>query len=145
VNILVLVGCSIRINNVINEASERNQICLLGILVLDLITHRPDLQLFPWSDIRLGLGLWNSVVFTMLVEILIYCVGAYLYMMNRKEENKKGKIGVLSLLIILFGIYLMNIFGSVPPSEEAIGYAGLSLWLFVAWAYWIDRKDVIKI
>ena len=24
-------------------------------------THRPDLQLVPWSPVRVGLGLWNSV------------------------------------------------------------------------------------
>lgn len=29
--------------------------------VLDWFTHRPDLQLVPWSPVRVGLGLWNSV------------------------------------------------------------------------------------
>src|SRR3954469_25736099 len=36
---------------------------LLGLLVfshwvLDVLTHRPDLQLSPWSEKKFGLGLW---------------------------------------------------------------------------------------
>src|SRR5947208_2257753 len=29
--------------------------------VLDWVTHRPDLPIAPWSDVKVGLGLWNSV------------------------------------------------------------------------------------
>src|SRR6476646_10437956 len=29
--------------------------------VLDFIVHRPDLQLYPGSEVRVGLGLWNSL------------------------------------------------------------------------------------
>jgi MFS superfamily sulfate permease-like transporter len=36
--------------------------------VLDWITHRPDMPLAPWSDVKLGLGLWSSVAATVVVE-----------------------------------------------------------------------------
>jgi hypothetical protein len=26
---------------------------------LDAVAHRPDLQLTPWSPVRVGLGLWQ--------------------------------------------------------------------------------------
>ncbi len=112
--------------------------------ILDLITHRPDLLIIPWSDIKVGFGLWNSVIFTMLIEGSIFGVGAYLYISCTKAENKKGKIGLWSLLVFLVVIYLMNIFGSPPPSEKAIAVVGLFQWLLVGWAYWIDKNRAPK-
>ena len=126
-----------------------NSALLLAALVmshwiLDLITHRPDLLIIPWSDIKVGFGLWNSVIFTMLIEGSIFGVGAYLYISCTKAENKKGKIGLWSLLVFLVVIYLMNIFGSPPPSEKAIAVVGLFQWLLVGWAYWIDKNRAPK-
>lgn len=118
---------------------------LLGCLVmshwiLDLITHRPDLQLVPWSELRVGLGLWNSVLFTMIVEGLIFVAGCYFYLTSTKAKNKKGSIGIWSLLVFLVLVYFMNIFSSPPPSAVAIGIAGMFQWLFVIWAYWADKN-----
>lgn len=122
----------------------KSAILLAGLVmshwILDLITHRPDLPLIPWIDLKVGFGLWNSVIFTMLIEGLIFGVGAYFYIKSTKAENKKGKIGLWSLLIFLVIIYLMNIFGSPPPSEKAIAFVGMFQWLIIAWGYWIDRN-----
>ena len=108
--------------------------------ILDLITHRPDLPLIPWIDLKVGFGLWNSVILTILIEGLIFGVGAYFYFKSTKAENKKGKFSLWTLIIFLVVIYLMNIFGSPPPSEQAIAYVGMFLWLLVAWGYWVDRN-----
>src|SRR5258705_13902806 len=40
---------------------------VLSHWVLDVSTHRPDMPLYPGS-VNLGLGLWNSVVGTLVVE-----------------------------------------------------------------------------
>jgi membrane-bound metal-dependent hydrolase YbcI (DUF457 family) len=113
---------------------------LLGLLVLshwilDLFTHRPDLQLLPWSDFRLGFGLWNSVVLTVVIEGLIFLVGSYFYLSATKSENRKGKYGLWSLLIFLTLIYVMNIVGPPPSDTNAIAVVGLFQWLLVAWGY----------
>lgn len=118
---------------------------LLGLLVmshwiLDLITHRPDLPLVPGVEIKVGLGLWNSVILTLIVEMSIFFAGTYLYLKATHAENKKGSIGFWSLIIFLFLIYLANVFGPPPPSVNAIAVAGLSQWLLIIWAYWIDRN-----
>src|SRR6185436_9757600 len=39
--------------------------------ILDAATHRPDLPLDPWSDIRVGLGLWDSIPATLAVELVV--------------------------------------------------------------------------
>jgi len=118
---------------------------LLGILVfshwlLDLITHIPDLPLFPGIESKAGFGLWNSVPLTIIVEGLIFILGSYLYIKSTKAENKKGIYTLWGLLIFLIIIYIINIIGPPPESAEAIGYVGLSQWLLIAWGYWIDRN-----
>ena len=48
---------------------------VLSHWILDFIVHRPDLQLRPGSDVRVGLGLWNSLPTTIAVEILFFGAG----------------------------------------------------------------------
>lgn len=118
---------------------------VLSHWILDFLTHIPDLQIFPWGETRVGLGLWNSMPLTILIEGLIFCVGIYFYFKNTSASNKKGNYTFIGLIIFLSIIYVMNIFGSAPPSETAIGYAGLLQWLIVAWGYWIDRNRMSNI
>ncbi len=119
---------------------------LLGCLVVshwlfDLLTHRPDLQLFPWSDYKVGFGLWNSFVGTVLIESLIFGVGVLIYYRIRKPQSRPKQILFWSLVIFLAVVYIMNLVGPPPPSEEPIAYVGLSQWILIAWAYWIDRTS----
>jgi len=113
---------------------------VLSHWILDLFTHRPDLPLLFGNHLKVGLGLWNSVILSILVEGSIFIIGAYLYFKATRAENKKGQIGLWSLLIFLGIVYVMNVFGPPPPSVEPIAIVGLFQWLIVAWAYWIDRN-----
>lgn len=118
---------------------------ILGALVLshwilDLITHVPDLPLYPGSSIKVGLGLWNFVSLTVLVEGVIFIAGAALYIFSTRAENKKGTIGLWSLLIFLLAIYITNMVSPPPPSAEAVAVVSLMQWIFVAWGYFIDRN-----
>jgi membrane-bound metal-dependent hydrolase YbcI (DUF457 family) len=45
--------------------------------VLDFITHRPDLPLYPGGTVA-GLGLWRSVPGTLAVELALFVVAAWL-------------------------------------------------------------------
>ena len=113
---------------------------VLSHWILDLVTHRPDLPLFPWSEVKVGLGLWNSIEMTLVVEGLIFLIGAYLYFRVTKTENLSGTIGFWCLLAFLVLVYLLNILGPPPPSTEPIAIVGMSQWLLIAWGYWIDRN-----
>jgi hypothetical protein len=122
---------------------------ILGILVpshwiLDFITHRPDLPLFLGSDsLLVGLGLWNSIMATVIIESMIFMIGVYFYFAVTKTKNKVGIYSLWSLLIFFAIIYLSNLFGPPPESAEAVGYVSLAQWLLIAWAYWIDRNRTI--
>ena len=120
---------------------------ILGMLVishwiLDLIVHIPDLPLTPWTNIKVGFGLWNSLILSILVEGFIFLIGVYLYLTATKAKNKKGIFGLWGLLIFFVAIYIMNLTSPPPPSVDAIGYVGLLQWLFILWAYWIDRNRI---
>lgn len=107
---------------------------------LDLIMHRPDLPLLPGNDLVVGLGLWNSVIGSQVLEVSLFIVCVWIYLKNTKALNKKGGIGLWSLIIFFLIIQASNILGPPPPSVMAIAWAGQLQWLFVIWAYWIDHN-----
>ncbi|MEW6185043.1 MAG: metal-dependent hydrolase [Thermodesulfobacteriota bacterium] len=118
---------------------------VLGVLVvshwiLDWFTHRPDLPLFPGSDIKVGLGLWNSLIGTLIVEGGLFLFGVYLYLKATRAKNKTGHWALWILVVLLAIIYSANLFGPPPPEVKPIAYVGLLQWLFIAWGYWIDRN-----
>jgi hypothetical protein len=113
---------------------------VLSHWILDLITHIPDLPLFPGTDTKVGLGLWNSIPLTIIIEGLIFILGIYFYLSTTSPQNKTGSISFWALIVFLIAIYIMNISGPPPESSEAIGYVGLAQWLLIIWAYWIDRN-----
>jgi len=122
----------------------------LGVLVLshwilDFITHRPDLPLLIGSNSPMvGLGIWNSIIATILIEGGIFILGVYLFIKITKARNKIGIYSFWSLIIFLILIYGMNLLGSPPESVDAIGYVGLSQWLIIAWGYWIGKNRIVK-
>ncbi|MBI4417960.1 MAG: hypothetical protein HY563_04230 [Ignavibacteriales bacterium] len=115
----------------------------VGVLshwVLDFIVHRPDLPLVPGTDLRVGLGVWNSLPATIALEGLLLAGGVLLYITITHSVNRTGVVSFWSLIAFLIIVFLANLLGPAPPDTPALGYVGLSMWLFVAWGYWIDRN-----
>jgi hypothetical protein len=106
---------------------------------LDFITHRPDLPLAPGSSLFFGLGLWGSFVGTIVVEGGLFLAGVVSYVRTTRPLDRTGSLSFWGLIAFLVITYLANLFGPPPPGSNALGYVGLSMWLFVAWGYWIDR------
>lgn len=115
---------------------------VLSHWVLDFVTHRPDLPLYPGGP-KVGLGLWNSVPGTVAVEGAIFVAAVALYVTFTRARDRAGSIGWWSLIALLALIYVGNIFGPPPPDVRAIAFVGLLLILFPIWAWWADRhRDV---
>lgn len=110
--------------------------------VLDFVTHRPDLQLTPFADTRVGLGLWNYKGVEVVIETALFIAGIYIYNRLVKAKNKTGQWALWSFIIFLIIIHFMNVFGPPPPSAEMVAWAGLSQWMLVAWGYWIDNNRI---
>lgn len=117
---------------------------LVGLLVfshwlLDFIVHIPDLPLFPGDSPKVGLGLWNSTIWTILVEGLFFAAGLTWYVQTKRALQEKLNWWFWSLIIFLVLIHIMNFMSPPPPNVGAIAWAGHLQWLFIPWAWWADR------
>jgi len=118
---------------------------LLGALVLshwllDLIVHIPDLPLYPGDSPKVGLGVWNSLSLTILLEGSLFVAGVALYYRAKKAVGEKVTWWFWSMIIFFILIHTMNLLGPPPPTVGAIAWAGHLQWLFIPWAWWADRK-----
>jgi hypothetical protein len=111
---------------------------VLSHWLLDFLTHRPDMPLSLGESQRVGLGLWNSVPATVVVEGLLFVSGVALYMRTTQAIDAVGRWALWSLVTFVVVIYIANIFGPPPPSGTAVAWTALAMWLLVAWGYWID-------
>lgn len=123
---------------------QRRGAVILGLLVvshwlLDLLVHQPDLLLYPGGGTALGFGLWSSLPATLILELLLFAAGVWLYARVTEAKDGIGRWGFVGLVIFLPAIYAANLFGSPPPSAGAIAWAGQAQWLLVIWGYWMDR------
>lgn len=112
--------------------------------VLDWISHRPDLPLTPWSNARVGLGLWNSVVATVAVEGLLFAAGVWLYSRATTPRDGTGRVAWVSLVLFLIVIYVANIFGPPPNNMTAVAVSALAIWVLVWWASWADEHRAVR-
>jgi hypothetical protein len=111
--------------------------CVMSHWLLDFISHRPDLPLYPGSHL-VGLGLWNSVSVTLLVEGGLFVAGARIYGRATRARDKVGEYSYKTFVALLVLIYLASLMGPPPPSVNALEWTGVFSWLFIAWAYWLD-------
>ena len=113
-------------------------VAVLSHWILDFVTHRPDLPLWPGGP-EVGLGLWNSIPGTVLVEVALFIAGFGMYLRATRARDRIGSIALWSLVIFLGLVYSINFISPPPPNMRAVAIAGLAQWLFVPWGYWIDR------
>jgi hypothetical protein len=119
-------------------------LAVLSHWLLDWLSHRPDLPLFP-GGARVGLGLWQSLPATLVVELGLFAVGVALYWRITCAADRTGRWALWSLVTLLVVIYAGNLFGAPPPDAAAIGWVGQAQWLLIAWGYWLDRhRPVIE-
>lgn len=113
-------------------------LAVLSHWILDFVTHRPDLPLWP-NGPKVGLGLWNSVAGTIVVEGVLFAIAVALYVRMTKPIDRIGSIGFWSFIVFLVVIYILNLFSPPPPDTRAVSIMALAAWLFVPWAWWFDR------
>ncbi len=114
----------------------------VGVLshwILDAISHRPDLLLVPGGSLKVGLGLWNAPVATVMTEGVMFLAGFLLFLRTSTAKDGIGRYGFGIFMAVFVAIYAASLFGPPPPSTTALAWVSLSTWLFVPVAYWIDR------
>jgi uncharacterized membrane protein YhaH (DUF805 family) len=111
--------------------------------VLDAISHRPDMPVLP-NGPYVGLGLWNSVAATMVVEGAMFAAGVAIYVRMTRARDRVGTWSLVALVAFLCVMYVLNAVAPPPPSARALAYGALLAWLLIPWPYWIDRHRVVS-
>jgi membrane-bound metal-dependent hydrolase YbcI (DUF457 family) len=99
--------------------------------LLDYVTHRPDMPITIGGADRVGLGLWNSIPGTLVVELGMFAIGVGLYL--------RATAPLWALVAFMLIVYIAAAFGPPPPSAAAVAWSAQAMWLLVIWAYWVDN------
>lgn len=113
---------------------------VLSHWLLDFVSHNPDMPLAPGVQRYFGLGLWNSIPATLLVEGLFWLVAVILYARATRPRNRAGVYAFWSVIVLLTAAWFNNIAGPPPPNPSTMGISSLIFFSLVsAWAYWMNR------
>jgi hypothetical protein len=105
--------------------------------ILDLVVHRPDLSLYG-NHFKMGLGLWNYLWPSFLLELLVLWLGAWIYL--RAVPDKTRLLGFVVLLSVIQ--YVGTFYFPPPPSDRAEATMALLLYfLFASLAGWADARN----
>ena len=119
-------------------------IAVVSHWLLDFVTHRADLPLYPGSAL-FGLGLWNSVWATVLVEGLMFAIAVWIYVRVTRANDQIGRWGWRAFVSALTLVYLANMFTEPPSEVKPLAIGTLLLFLLVlAWAWWVDRHRQVR-
>lgn len=115
---------------------------ILGLLVmshwvLDFISHRPDLPLWPDGPVA-GLGLWNSIPATIIVEGSLLAIGLWLYYGASKARDMTGRWALVGMVVLSVVMWISQPWSPPPPSSTAVALGCFALWLLPPWARWIE-------
>jgi hypothetical protein len=115
-------------------------VAVLSHWPLDVLSHRPDMSLAPGVHMVFGLGLWNSLPATLIVEGGFWLLAIILYLRATYPKKRMGTYAFWGGVILLTLVWKGNITAGMDPNPVRAGIAGLiSFSLVVAWAYWINR------
>lgn len=108
--------------------------------LLDFISHRPDMQLAPSLPAGFGLGLWNSIPATLIVEGGVWLIAVILYVRITRPKTRAGRYMFWAGVILFTLAWYGNITAGIQSDSVRAGISGLIfVGVMIAWAYWMNR------
>ena len=128
------------------RGASKQAAMVLGILVvshwvLDFVSHAPDMPLWPGGSPRFGLGLWNSIPATLVVEGLLWVAGITVYLKVRRPLRWQGVLAFWSFVAVCTLMWIAGPWSPPPPSVRSLAWFGLIGWLVIPWSAWADRHS----
>lgn len=108
---------------------------------LDVLVHLPDLPIMGNDSPKLGLGLWNHPVATIVAELIVFGLGLAVYVALRSKRHRV-RLGRLAVIVlVLLGTYFASVYGPPPPNMTAVAVSDIVfILLMAALAAWADRR-----
>src|ERR1700677_2537457 len=123
--------------------NEKASLVIAGLVasnwLLNAIFHHSDMYLLPsydYASVKWGLGLWNSVAGTIVVEGILFAAGLWVYLKATQADDMAGQLGFWALCGILTVVFVSIFLLPAPKSESLVAIAGQVQLLFVAWGFW---------
>jgi hypothetical protein len=113
--------------------------------ILDYASHAPDLPLWPSASPRVGLGLWDSVTASLLVEGALFLSGIVIYVRTTRARDRIGSLGFWAFIVVSTAMWASVPWSPPPPSARALAWFGLGAYLLVLWAGWADRHRELRL
>jgi hypothetical protein len=101
--------------------------------------------LAPGIQARLGLGLWNSIPATLVIEGGFWILSISAYVRVTRARSRASLVLFWLPIAFLTLAWYGNIAGPPPSDPSSIRFTSLIFFLLtVAWAYWLDRVRLCK-
>jgi membrane-bound metal-dependent hydrolase YbcI (DUF457 family) len=111
--------------------------------VLDWISHKPDMPLAPGTTNLYGLGLWTSLLWTVVVEGGLWLAALVIYLRMTRAKKRAGIFVFLVVVALLTASWISNLTAAAPPAAQSpVSGSLIALGFFsvmIAWAYWMNR------
>ncbi len=131
-----------------SQAENSQTSLLMGIsvfshYVLDLIVHTPDLLIVPGIDFKIGLGLWNYYLPSILIEAVFLLGGFLIYnQVTPSGSDVRSKYGMLIFMVVLLLVNFMLVTPDPVPGINIFGASLILVFLYLILsgaAFWLDR------
>ncbi len=76
---------------------------------------------------------------TIAVEAAMFAAALWIYVRTTRPRDGVGRWAFVGFVVLVVVIYAVSAMGSAPPSQRAVAWVTLSLWLLPIWAAWFDR------
>ena len=130
------------------KGDSQSQLLVFALVVshwvLDLVSHRPDLPLWPGNSPRFGLGLWNSVPGTLALEGMMFLFGVWFYLRRTTRRDSIGIAGFWLLILFSTFVWVCQPWSPPPPNPRFLAWFGLGSWLLPIWAAWVDHHRIAQ-
>jgi hypothetical protein len=127
------------------KASAIVGLAVLSHWLLDLPVHTPDLQLWPWSETRVGLGLWNHRNAALASELLVLLLGVALYLAAPPAPTRAGRVATWAFVAALGLLAIATPFLPDPPSTQRWAIQALFAYVLLSFlAAAVDRARLPK-
>lgn len=117
---------------------RRRAAWVIGLLVLshwvlDAVTHRPDLPLWPGGPV-VGLGLWHSIPGTIAVEGAAFAAAVVWYARTFAARDGWRRWAWWALVALVGVVWLSGPWSPPPPDARAVALVSLAMWMLPFWA-----------
>jgi hypothetical protein len=124
------------------QASAIVGVAVFSHYPLDVLVHLPDLPIVGNDSAKLGLGLWNHPLATLVLELVTLGLGLLVYGALRSKRHPVRWVRIALVTVILVSTYLASVYGPVPPSMTVVAVSDIVMILVIAaLAAWADRRS----